>query len=176
MATIYMKKATEQDLPRVLEIIDLAKKTLKKRGVDQWQNGYPDEEILKQDIKDGINYITLLDGVVVGTAALQQGIDENYEVIAEGQWDEESNPEYTVVHRIAVDPNYAGHNLSDTMIHHLLTLSRSLGYSDVRIDTHFENMAMQHVIEKNGFLHRGTITMLEDENSVPRIAYQTLIK
>ena len=62
------------------------------------------------------------------------------------------------------------------MIHHLLTLSRELGYTDVRIDTHFENMAMQHVIEKNGFIHRGTITMLEDENSVPRTAYQMIIK
>lgn len=176
MATIYMKKATDKDLTRVLEIIDLAKKTLKKRGVNQWQNGYPDKEILKQDIIDGINYIMVLDGEIVGTAALQQGIDENYETINEGKWDDESMPEYTVVHRIAVDPNYAGHNLSDTMIHHLLTLSRELGFTDVRIDTHFENMAMQHVIEKNGFIHRGTITMLEDENSVPRTAYQMIIK
>ncbi|GKQ43236.1 N-acetyltransferase [Companilactobacillus sp. RD055328] len=176
MATIYMKKATEQDLPRVLDIIDLAKKTLKKRGVDQWQNGYPDPVILEQDIKDGINYIMVLDGEIVGTAALQQGIEENYETINEGKWDENSKPGYTVIHRIAVDPNYSGHNLSDTMIHHLLTLSRELGYTDVRIDTHFENMAMQHVIEKNGFIHRGTITMMEDENSVPRIAYQMLIE
>ena len=84
MATIYMKKATEEDLPRVLDIIDLAKKTLKKRGVNQWQNGYPDPEILTQDIKDGINYIMVLDGEVVGTAALQQGIDPNYETIKDG--------------------------------------------------------------------------------------------
>lgn len=174
MATIYMKKATMDDLDTVIEIIELAKKTLKQRGVNQWQDGYPDAEILKDDISQGITYLMMVDGEVVGTAALQQGIDENYQVIEDGNWDENSEDKYTVIHRIAVNAKFAGKNLSDTMIHHLLTLSRQLGYTDVRIDTHFENKAMQHVIEKNGFIHRGTIRMHEDRQ--PRIAYQMIIK
>lgn len=174
MTTIYMKQATKGDLAKVIDIIDLAKKTLKERGVDQWQDGYPDHEILKNDIEQGITYLMMFDGQIVGTAALQQGIDENYQVIEDGAWSEYSEEKYTVIHRIAIDSNYSGNNLADTMIHHLLTISRQLGYTDTRIDTHFENKAMQHVIEKNGFIHRGTIRMHEDRQ--PRIAYQMLIK
>ena len=79
MSSIYLRQARDEDLTKVLDIISGAKKTLKDRGVDQWQAGYPDDAILKQDLSDGINYVMLLDGEVVGTAALQQGIEPNYE-------------------------------------------------------------------------------------------------
>ncbi|MDO1605747.1 GNAT family N-acetyltransferase [Lactobacillus sp. YT155] len=174
MATIYVRKAEEKDLDRIVEIIDSAKVTLKKRGVDQWQDGYPDHDILRQDLKDGITYLLIFNNEIVGTAALNQGIDENYQVIEDGEWMPESNDVYTVIHRIAVDANYAGNNLADTFIHHLITISLMLGYNDVRIDTHFENLAMQHVIEKNGFDKRGVIRMFADRQ--PRYAYQMILK
>lgn len=174
MPTIYMRKATMDDFDRVSEIITLAKKTLKDRGVDQWQKGYPDAAVLKQDIEEGINYLLIADGEIVATSALTQGIDENYTVIEDGTWMEDSLPEYSVIHRIAVDANHAGNNYGDTMIHHLLTISVELGYTDVRIDTHYENKGMQYVIKKNGFEYRGTIRMHDDRQ--PRAAFQMILK
>lgn len=73
MSNIYLRQATPDDLPRIIDIIDGAKKTLRDRGVEQWQQGYPNEEILKQDIQEDISYVLVLNGTVVGTAALQQG-------------------------------------------------------------------------------------------------------
>lgn len=174
MSNIYLRQARSEDLPKVLDIISGAKKTLRDRGVDQWQSGYPDEAILKQDLKDGINYVLLLDGEVVGTAALQQGIEENYENIVNGSWDKDSKKEYSVIHRIAVEPGHQGKHLSAALIRQLLTISYQLGYSDVRIDTHPENLVMQHVITTNGFVEKGEISMEEDDG--PRKAYQIILK
>lgn len=70
MSNIYLRQANIDDLPRIIEIIDSAKKTLRDRGVDQWQSGYPDNEILKQDIEEDISYVLILNGEVVGAAAL----------------------------------------------------------------------------------------------------------
>ena len=62
MSNIYLRQATLDDLPKVIDIIGGAKKTLRDRGVDQWQQGYPNDEILKQDIQEDISYVLMLDG------------------------------------------------------------------------------------------------------------------
>ncbi|KRL67067.1 GNAT family N-acetyltransferase [Companilactobacillus versmoldensis] len=173
MSNIYLRQARSEDLPKVFDIISGAKKTLRDRGVDQWQSGYPDEAILKQDLADGINYVMLLDGDVVGTAALQQGTEQSYEELSNGTWDKDSNKEYSVIHRIAVEPGHQGQHLSAALIRQLLTISYQLGYSDVRIDTHPDNLVMQHVITTNGFIEKGEISMEEDEGA--RKAYQLLL-
>lgn len=174
MSNIYLRRARQDDLPKVKEIIEGAKKTLRDRGVDQWQRGYPNEAILEQDLAEGINYVLLLDGEVVGTAALQQGYDKNYQDITNGKWDGDSDVTYSIIHRIAVEPGHQGQHLSAALIQQLMTMSYSLGYEDVRIDTHPENLVMQHVIKANGFVEKGIITMDEDKGD--RKAYQILLK
>jgi len=174
MSNIYLRQAKLDDLPRVIEIIEGAKKTLLDRGVDQWQSGYPSAEILEQDIQEDISYVLILDGEVVGVAALQQGYDKSYQDILSGSWDSDSDVTYSVIHRIAVDADHQGEHLSASLVQHLMTVSHYLGYRDVRIDTHPDNLVMQHIIENNGFEEKGTITMEEDHGI--RKAYQILLK
>lgn len=40
--------------------------------------------------------------------------------------------------------------------------------AEVRADTHRDNVIMQHILEKNGFIKCGTIVV---EDGTPRIAY-----
>lgn len=174
MSNIYLRQATMDDLPKIIEIIDGAKKTLRDRGVEQWQQGYPDNEILKQDIEEDISFVLVLNSNVVGVAALQQGYDKNYQDMTSGSWDKDSDVTYSIIHRIAIEADHQGEHLSAALIQQLLTMSYYLGYQDVRIDTHPDNMVMQHIIENNGFEEKGTITMDEDDGV--RLAYQILLK
>ena len=174
MSNIYLRQATPDDLPRIIDIIDGAKKTLRDRGVEQWQQGYPNEEILKQDIQEDISYVLVLNGTVVGTAALQQGYDKNYQEMNSGSWDSDSDVTYSIIHRIAIEADHQGEYLSSALIQQLFTMSNYLGYRDVRIDTHPDNLVMQHIIISNGFEEKGTITMDEDDGV--RLAYQILLK
>ena len=43
--------------------------------------------------------------------------------------------------------------------------------SHILIDTHADNKVMQHVLDKNGFKHCGTVYM---DNGEPRIAYELI--
>jgi len=174
MSNIYLRQATIDDLPRIIKIIDSAKKTLRDRGVNQWQNGYPNDEILEQDIQEDISYVLILNGRVVGVAALQQGYDQNYQEMTSGSWSSDSDVTYSVIHRIAIEADHQGEHLSSALIQQLLTMSYHLGYRDVRIDTHPDNLVMQHIIESSGFEEKGTITM--DEDLGVRKAYQILLK
>ncbi|APX71879.1 GNAT family N-acetyltransferase [Companilactobacillus allii] len=173
MSSIYLRQAKADDLKRVIEIINGEKSALLVRGVNQWQQGYPDEEILKQDIEEGINYVLILDGEIVGTAALQQGYDKSYQSIS-GSWSDESEVTYSIIHRIAVESGHQGEKLTTALIQQLLTISYYLGYHDIRIDTHPDNRVMQHVITDNRFIERGNITLDIDQGI--RKAYQIILK
>lgn len=64
MAEIYLRRAQLQDLPAIMKIIDDAKELLKKNGSPQWQNGYPNQETLTQDIAMQTNWVLINDNKV----------------------------------------------------------------------------------------------------------------
>lgn len=98
------------------KIIKEAKAYLKQQGIDQWQNGYPDDEALETDVKFGITYVLIIDGKIAGTAALHQGLDVNYLNIHDGEWVNGVHGRYTAIHRIAMSADFRGQHLSDKMI------------------------------------------------------------
>ena len=59
---------------------------LRESGIDQWQNNYPNEEIVQEDIARGNNYILVEDGKVIGTVVLSFAEEESYKQIYDGQW------------------------------------------------------------------------------------------
>lgn len=173
MTATYLRQAQNADLPAITAIINDAKAYLKSQEIDQWQDGYPDEATLKQDIIDGITYVLVIDGDIAGTAALHQGIDIDYLKIDEGTWLNGVNARYTAIHRIAVSGSFRGQHLSGKLMTGLITISSLLGFKDIRIDTHPDNLGMQHVITSNGFEKRGKVYMHDGHDL--RYAYQLLI-
>lgn len=174
MSATYIRQATSQDLPQIRAIIADAKSYLKKQGIDQWQDGYPSDQDLVDDIKNEITYVLIVDGTIASTAALWQGIDISYLKIEDDSWINGIDARYTAIHRIALSGDFRGQHLSEKLISGLLTVSRTLGYHDVRIDTHPDNLGMQHVIKTNGFEYRGVIYM--HDGSAKRFAYQLLLQ
>lgn len=170
MTTIYFRQAQPQDIPAMMHIIDEAKVLLAKDNSPQWQNGYPNEQVLAQDIKQGFGYVLIVDKQIVATAALQQTPDENYQHIEEGSWLKEEQP-FTTIHRIALSSNYRGMSLATFFLSHLISESYRLGFRQVRADTHRINQRMKHLLEKTGFQYRGII-YVKDYVDNARDAYQ----
>ena len=54
---VNFRKSTYDDVDKILEVIEKAKVKLKKLGLNQWQNGYPDRKIIENDINLGISYV-----------------------------------------------------------------------------------------------------------------------
>lgn len=174
MSNIFLRQSKLDDLPSIVQIINDAKESLQERGIDQWQQGYPNEEVLKQDIQENISYALILDSEVVGVATLQQGYDKNFQEMLSGSWSDESEVTYSTIHRLSIAADHRGEHLCTVMIQQLLTISYYLGYKDVRTDTHPDNLALQHIVTENGFNEKGTIKMDEDQDV--RKAYQIILK
>ena len=56
-----------EDISRVIDIINQAKTYFKNNDIDQWQDGYPNEETIEKDIENNEAYVLEEDGVILGT-------------------------------------------------------------------------------------------------------------
>ncbi len=153
--------ATEADLPRILEIYDIAKAYMRTSGnPNQWNGAYPDPELLRADIAQQRLYVYKKDGKIHGVFMLLLGEEPTYAYIEDGSWREETP--YGTIHRLAGDGEVKG-----LFAKCVAFCEKKVPY--LRADTHFDNHTMQHLLEKNGFERRGIIYL---KNGDPRIAYQ----
>lgn len=189
--------ATEKDLPRILEIYEYARGFMRKNGNStQWAGGYPKIEMLRDDIahdnlyvftegdarsKDvaGTNACADADTACADTDAATAtsacannaekihgvfafiiGEDATYKRIDNGAW--LSDTTYGTIHRIASSGEVRG------------VFAKSVEFCKtrcphLRIDTHADNLPMQHLIEKCGFSKCGIIYTYDGS---PRLAYE----
>ncbi len=171
---ITIRTAKDTDLEVMMNMIKEASARIAEAGFDQWQKGYPDEATIMGDIADKNGYIALVDGVPAGMMALTFTDIDAYEKI-KGKWID--NGFYCAVHRLCVADAFLNQGVATALFAAAEMISLEMGYASVRVDTHAENTPMRRTLEKCGYAHCGTITLIgtaEDGN--PREAYQKLLK
>lgn len=80
-----LKIAKADHLQRIMELINDAKAYLKSCGVDQWQNGYPDQHSIENDIRKGTGYLCIADEKIVGYVCIDFEGEPAYETLC-GKW------------------------------------------------------------------------------------------
>lgn len=164
------RKAVETDINNIINIIKEAQVYFQEQGIDQWQNNYPNWEVISEDIAAEISYVLLKDSNIVATAAVSFAGEKTYDSIYEGEW--LSTKEYAVIHRMAVVNKYKGLGFSSQIIKKVEELCLNKGVRSIKVDTHEDNLAMQKLLEKNEFKYCGII-FLEDNSK--RIAFEKLL-
>ena len=163
------RKAVESDIEDIMNIINKAQCYLKELGIDQWQNNYPNYDVIKEDISNNNSYVLLKDNIIIGTVAVIFNGEKTYDTIYNGQW--LSDGEYATIHRLAVDSNYRGLGISSIILENIEKMCIENNINSIKVDTHRGNLPMQKFLQKHGFLYCGII-YLEDGNE--RIAYEKI--
>ena len=160
-----------QDIPAILAIYNQAKKYLKSQNVNQWQDGYPNEESIINDMHKNQSYVLVDNDTVIGTAAIVLELDPNYAYIEDGKWiTDEDN--YYCIHRIAVDNAIKGKHLANEFVKYAENLAKQDHKKSLRIDTHHENYSMQKFLKKCGFIACGTIYLQSGDK---RLAFEKVL-
>lgn len=187
---MILRKAAKDDLPAIMEIVAQAQRGLAERGVDQWQDGYPDEEAFLEDMAKGYCRVAVETGAEAGTRAGAQaetaGIEDrsaerilgvaavipdgepDYDVIYGGEW--LSEEPYMTVHRVAVDDRVKRKGVASFILSEAVEEACKLGLTGLRLDTHRDNLLMQKCLERNGLTRRGMIRLGRD--GAERIAFE----
>lgn len=114
-------KASPGDKDDIVSLIDEAKVFLKKNGVNQWQDGYPDEEIILKDI-GGDAYVLKCDGMTAAYFFLADR-EKTYDKICFGEWLTGKDGKYIAVHRVAVKNGLRGQGIARLIYASLLQKS-----------------------------------------------------
>ena len=81
-----IRLAFPNEVDAIMQVIEDAKKCLADAGSDQWQNGYPNADIIIDDIISGQAYVALEEGELLAYAAVTKSPEAAYEAIYEGNW------------------------------------------------------------------------------------------
>ena len=156
-----IRKATYEDIPALMQIFRNARGIMRASGnMNQWNDSYPSEEVVRNDIGNGHCMVLCMEGRIMATMAFIPGPDPTYAEIHDGEWADDRP--YHVIHRIAV--HEPGHGAAKKLLDWGFTQAGS-----IRIDTHKDNVIMHHILRKYGFRQCGVIFLA---NGDPREAYQ----
>ena len=145
-----IRQAASSDLSHILVIYAHARRFMAEHGnPTQWGNTRPTEtDISARIARNELFVLEDSDGI--------------HHIIENGQW--LSNAPYGTIHAVASDGSI--HGFLTQIVAYCLQITCHL-----RIDTHPDNLIMQHVITKNGFTKCGIIHVADGS---PRFAYERL--
>lgn len=162
------RKATIQDIPEIWEILQHAIARRKNDGSNQWQDGYPNPEVIANDINSGIGYVLNIGAEIVGYVAILINDEPEYSNL-EGQW--LSNGDFIVFHRMAIAEKWVGKGLAKDLFFHIEGFARNHGINSIKADTNFDNNPMLKLFEKMGYKYCGEVYF----RGSPRKAYEKLL-
>lgn len=165
--------ATKQDLPLMMHIIKDAQDLLAEQNIDQWQNGYPTEKILLNDIQNNESYIIKSDNnTPIATAMFSLRGEPTYSKI-EGQWMRDNQRSYGVIHRMAVSKEFRGKGIAKFIFKEREEFLFASKIKSMRIDTHQDNTGMLSLLKHLKYSYCGVIYL---QNGDKRLAFEKLIK
>ena len=167
--------ANKNNISDIMRIINDAKVYLKNQGSNQWNlpDGYPNEEVLLNDINNNECYLYIEDNDIIGIMVIMERIDENYTEI-DGKW--VNNDKYVSIHRIAVRNDYHNKQIGYKMLKLAENIIKSKGIFSIKIDTHKINLPMIKTLNKLDYTYCGVITLKRSKEDNLRNAYQKLLK
>ncbi len=174
-----IRKSTYNDINKIMPLFDMARLTMAKLNIDQWQDGYPYRENIEEDVKNGESYVVENEnGEIIATFMLMMRNEPTYNTIYDGKWLTSEDMPYATIHRITIAPNSRatassntlGKPVSKIIIEFAKEFAKENGLAGgIRVDTHEGNIAMRKMLEKNGFKYCGVIHLLDGQL---RVAYQ----
>lgn len=167
-----IRKTQSKDIEKLMPIFSAAKERLRQRGVDQWQDGYPDRDIIAADVENGESYILTDEKDIGATAVISFRGEPTYDVITGGQWLTGENTSYAVIHRIAAAQGEVRRGAATKLLCYAQELCRQRKIGSIRMDTHKDNDVMQQWLLKNGFIYCREITL---SDGALRIAFEKVI-
>jgi len=162
------RKATQTDADRVWEILQEAIDKRKKEGSDQWQDGYPNPEVIASDISKGIGFVLVIDEIIAGYTAIAINDEPSYDEL-DGAW--LTNDDFVVFHRAAISKDFIGRGLANILFECIENYALANNINSVKADTNFDNQPMLHLFEKLGYVYCGEVFF----RGAPRKAFEKIL-
>ena len=140
-------KANIYDLEEIYSLYQNAIIAMEKDNIHQWDEIYPDKDILKEDITKNQMYIGKTDNKIAVCFVLSEECDEEYK---NGCW-KYTDSRFNVIHRLCVNPLFQNQGIAAKTLEYIENLSKSEGYDSIRLDCFTQNPYSRKLYDKAGY-------------------------
>ena len=151
---MIVRKAQSGDLDEVMTLFRAATLAMDAQGIPQWDEIYPRAEIVQEDIDRAQMHVGLEDGKIAVVFVLEPCHEEDYEP---ANW-QYVVPEFVVLHRLCVHPDFQGRGIAKQAMDYLEQAVRESGIYAIRLDAFPQNAAAIRLYESRGYVKAGEVT------------------
>ena len=149
-----IRTARKEELEEIMKLIAKCVQVMQDGGSDQWDEHYPNKEIIGSDIERGTLYVYEDNNAVAGILVLDENQAEDYAAI---EWAQNQGP-HLIMHRLAVHPEVQGKGIARQLIAYAEELALDRGYTSIRLDTYAKNTKALELYPRLGYDLRGEIS------------------
>lgn len=144
---MWYRQGEKADLPELVDLVKRAVKDLEQQNIFQWDEVYPNEEVLRRDLERQELFAGIEQGCIRVFYVLNRECSPEYE---NGNW-KYPDVSYYIIHRLCVDPDFQGQGLGKKAMEHMESQVRALGVGAVRLDAFLKNAYAVNFYERLGY-------------------------
>lgn len=162
------RSAKSIEAQQIWVILQHAIERRRNDGSDQWQNGYPNPQVVEKDIEKGNAFVLTHEDEIIAYCAVLINDEPAYADII-GKW--LSDGDFIVVHRVAVSQKYLGKGFVQRLFECIEGYAIAKNISSIKVDTKSDNGAMLNILKKLGYIYCGEVFF----NGSARRAYEKIV-
>lgn len=150
---ISIRPANIDDLERICFFFEKAIHFLNENKIPQWDELYPNQEIIREDILNRHMYAGEMQNQMVCVFSINQQCDEQYRV---GDWQYRESS-FMVIHRLCVNPQFQRQGIGTKAMQFIEDMMKNNGIIAIRLDAFSQNPSALRMYEKLGYLKTGEV-------------------
>ena len=157
---MIIRKGNKTDLKNIMKMYTSCVKGMIKNGIDQWDDTYPNTEVITQDLEKQSYYFAEIEGEIIGGINIDRNQDKTY---LEIDW-EDTSDSFLVVHRLGVKEEFWEKKIGKKLMVFAENMVIEKGLKSIRLDTYSGNPKAMEFYRRLGYRELGTINLKPDKN------------
>lgn len=142
-----IRYAKNSDLNLIMKIIRLCANHMISNNIFQWNNLYPNEEIIQKDIEHKEMLVYETKNEIISCIVISEIKDKEYQSV---KW-LKNNDSCIYIHRLAVNPLHQNSGIGNKLMEYAENYARNKQLTSVRLDTFSKNLKNQKFYENRGY-------------------------
>ena len=157
---MIIRKANKKDLNNIMKMYKSCVNGMLKNGIDQWDDSYPNTEIISEDLNVSTYYVAEIDGTIIGGINIDKNQDDTY---LDLDWEDKSDT-FLVVHRLGVKEEFWNKKIGKYLMLFAEKLVMEKGLKSIRLDTYSGNPKAMEFYRRLGYAELGSIDLKADKD------------
>lgn len=147
MNKLQFRQAKKEDIDEIFSVYRNAVKEMERNNIFQWDEIYPNREILYNDIIKEQMYMGIINDDIASVYVINRECDKEY---ADGKW-QYPNSNYCIIHRLCVNPKFQNQKVGTNTMQYIESQVKGFGFDSIRLDCFTLNPYACKMYQKLGY-------------------------